>query len=268
MKLKFISLIALFASMQAAAVTVDTVAVATTHLDSPMNVIVYTPDKATRGEKCPTVYLLNGYSGDYTSWSRDVPRLRDFSDDYGMIFVCTDGRNSWYWDSPIDPSRQVESAIVKDVVPFVDSHYPTIADARHRAVTGMSMGGHGAIWLAARHPDVWGSAGSMSGGVDIRPFPDNWEMAQRLGSYADNKEVWDSHTVTEMVPVIKESGINLLFDCGVDDFFAEVNRELHRKLLEAKVPHDYTERPGAHTWDYWRNATPYHLAFFHEVFRK
>ena len=38
------------------------------------------------------------------------------------------------------------------------------------------MGGHGAMWLGIRHKDVFGAAGSTSGGVDIRPFPQNWSM--------------------------------------------------------------------------------------------
>ncbi len=45
------------------------------------------------------------------------------------------------------------------------------------------MGGHGAFYLAFKHQDIWGAAGSMSGGVDIRPFPNKWDLAKRLGNY-------------------------------------------------------------------------------------
>ena len=48
------------------------------------------------------------------------------------------------------------------------------------------MGGHGALWLAIRHQDIFGAAGSTSGGVDIRPFPDNWDMKKQLGEYKNN----------------------------------------------------------------------------------
>ena len=44
----------------------------------------------------------------------------------------------------------------------------------------LSMGGHGALWNAIRHSDIFGAAGSMSGGVDIRPFPDNWRKFEAV----------------------------------------------------------------------------------------
>ena len=49
------------------------------------------------------------------------------------------------------------------------------------------MGGHGSLWLASRHPDIWGNAGSMSGGVNILPFPKSWRMSERLGSIRDKQ---------------------------------------------------------------------------------
>ena len=58
---------------------------------------------------------------------------------------------------------------------------------------------------------------------------------------------------------------SLIIDCGVDDFLIESNRELHRRLVYNKTPHEYLERPGAHTWPYWGYALEYHLLFFQKV---
>ena len=63
----------------------------------------------------------------------------------------------------------------------MDGHYRTLPSREKRAITGLSMGGHGALWLAIRHQDVFGAAGSTSGGLDIRPFPDNWDMKEQIG---------------------------------------------------------------------------------------
>jgi S-formylglutathione hydrolase FrmB len=68
-----------------------------------------------------------------------------------------------------------------------------------------------------------------------------------------------------MVDKMKANNLPLLVDCGVDDFLIESNRELHRRLVYSKVPHDYIERPGEHTWPYWENALPYHLVFFRKI---
>ena len=45
----------------------------------------------------------------------------------------------------------------------------------------------------------------------------------------------------------------IIFDCGTSDFFLTVNRNLHQKLLDNKIDHDYIERPGGHNDAYWRN---------------
>ena len=70
------------------------------------------------------------------------------------------------------------------------------------------------------------------------------------------------------IDAIKQANLALLIDCGVDDFFVGVNRDLHQKLIDAKIPHDYIERPGQHSWQYWVRALPYHLFFFREQFAK
>ena len=130
------------------------------------------------------------------------------------------------------------------------------------------MGGHGALYLAINHQDLFGACGSLSGGVDIRPFPNNWHMANSLGEYSKNKEVWDSHTVMEQLYKIKPNSLAITIDCGVKDFFYQVNEELHQRLLYLNSPHDYTTRPGAHTQEYWGNAIRFQTVFFDEYFKK
>lgn len=246
----------------------DTIKVPATYIKSPMKVTVIVPDDyCPKGEKAyPVVYLLNGYGGDYTSWPA-INTLDSLSSLYDMILVCPDGRDSWYWDSPIDPEMQMESFFIKELVPYIDSNYRTIADANHRAIMGLSMGGHGALWLGMRHSDVFGSAGSTSGGVNILPFSGKWKIAQRLGNYETNKDVWKSHTIINLVDSLQPGQINLIIDCGTEDFFAEVNADLHKKLLDKKIPHDYISRPGKHNWAYWKNSVLYQLLFFNEIFK-
>ena len=72
---------------------------------------------------------------------------------------------------------------------------------------------------------------------------------------------FSTYTAVGLVDKMKENRIALLMDCGVDDFLLETNRQMHQLLLENGTPHDYTERPGAHTWEYWTDALPFHLLF-------
>ena len=116
--------------------------------------------------------------------------------------------------SPADPKSKYETYVAKELVKFVDDNFRTIKSPKGRAIAGLSMGGHGAMWLAIRHRDTFGAAGCLSGGVDIRPFPNNWDMAKSLGKYSQNKEVWDKHTVINEVDTLKngENYANLIFD--------------------------------------------------------
>jgi S-formylglutathione hydrolase FrmB len=131
--------------------------------------------------------LLHGYGGNAKTWIGIKPNLPQIADEKGIIFVCPDGKKSWYWDSPVNPSFRYETFISSELVKYIDEHYKTIADRKGRAITGLSMGGHGAMWNAIRHKDTFGAGGSTSGGMDIRPFPKNWDMSKQLGEYESNK---------------------------------------------------------------------------------
>jgi len=75
-------------------------------------------------------------------------------------------------------------------------------------------------------------------------------------------------TVINMLDDYPTDSLTIIFDCGTDDFFYEVNKALHNKMLEMKIPHDYIERPGEHNWPYWKNSIEYQLVFFKNFFAK
>lgn len=224
----------------------------------------YASDKSAR---YPVIYLLHGFGGDYKTWAKHTkPNLQQLASLFNVIFVCPEGARSWYWDSPVDPSLRYETYIANELIPQIDKNFRTISDRKARAITGFSMGGHGALWLAIRHQDLFGACGSLSGGVDIRPFPYNWDMAKSLGEKWDNHKNWDDHTVMTQLDKIRPGQLQIAIDCGTGDFFYEVNEKLHRELLYRNIPHDYTVRPGAHNHPYWNNAIDFQTLFFSKFF--
>lgn len=258
----------LLAVLPAFAAKVDTVNVWSAAMKKNIPTVVITPEK-TSGAPLPVVYLLHGYSDNYAGWVTKVPAVKDLADRYGMIIVCPDGGfSSWYWNSPVDAGFQYETYVAEELVKWVDGKYKTIASPKGRAITGLSMGGHGALYLAMRHQDVFGAGGSMSGGVDIRPFPKNWDMAKRLGTYAAEPARWESHTVINQLHLLTGSSLALVIDCGTEDFFFGVNEKLHAELAYRNIPHDYMVRPGAHNWVYWTNAIEYQLLYMHRFFTR
>jgi S-formylglutathione hydrolase FrmB len=230
---------------------------------------VIRPADYSKTRKYPVLYLLHGYSGNYADWLGKAPAIKEYADLYNMLIVCPDGGyGSWYFDSPADSAWKYETYVSKELVSWVDKNYQTINNRTGRAITGLSMGGHGALFLAFRHQDVFGAAGSTSGGVDMRPFPGNWEIAKRLGEYAQYPKRWDDYSVINLTYLLKPNSLALIIDCGTSDFFYEVNTALHEKLLHNNIPHDFISRPGGHTTEYWQNSIRYQLLFMSDFFQK
>ena len=250
------------------AASVDTILIYSNSMHKNVKCVVIKPaGYEDEKQRFPVLYLLHGWSGDYSNWVLKVPALLQEVDESGCMVVCPDGAyNSWYFDSPVDTNIRYETNVALEIPAYIDAHYRTIANRKARAITGLSMGGHGALYLAIRHENVFGAAGSMSGGVDFRPFPDNWDIKKVLGDYSTHAENWNKNVVVDLVDSLHNGDLKMIIDCGVGDFFLQVNRNLHQKLLAAKIDHDYIERPGEHNWDYWSNSIKYQLLFFHDYF--
>ncbi|MEO5889860.1 MAG: alpha/beta hydrolase-fold protein [Ferruginibacter sp.] len=229
----------------------------------------------------PVMYLLHGGGGHFSDWLTSTPdkmAVKNLADQYNIIIVLPEGQPfSWYLNSTIDKESQFETYITAEVISTIDHTYRTVANKNGRVITGLSMGGHGALYLSTRHPELFCAAGSMSGALDLNVS--NWKISpeflagvkqrfQKLIGDTNNIAVYDAYSVVNMAEKIKANKLPLVIDCGVDDFLVEPNRELHRRLVYNHTPHDYTERPGGHTWPYWQNSLPSHVLFFDAIFKK
>jgi S-formylglutathione hydrolase FrmB len=262
-------LIALIVSLSAIAGSADTITVFSDGMHRAIKCVVIKPDSYTKKkEQYPVVYLLHGYSGKYSDWIIKMPELKTQADNNKMIIVCPDGGfSSWYFDSPVDTAFKYETYVATEVVNFIDTHYRTIADKQHRAITGLSMGGHGALFLALRHPDIFGAAGSMSGGVDLSESRSRFDIMKRIGDTTINAKNWHDYSVVNVIEQYTNTPVKIIFDCGINDIFINGNRLLNKKMLELKIPHEYTERPGEHNWEYWKNSVVFQLYYFRKFFK-
>ncbi|KAA5542855.1 alpha/beta hydrolase [Adhaeribacter rhizoryzae] len=264
------------------AARVDTLTVKSLVLGKASRAGIVLPDSYRKSKAAyPVLYLLHGGRGNYRDWLSKTPDkqlVHRLADQYQVIIVTPDaGYSSYYVNSPVDKSSQYETYITHDLLTQVDETYRTIRDRKGRIITGLSMGGHGALYLATRHPNLYCAAGSMSGALDLNTA--NWKLpAQNLAEINGRLEnimgprnsipdFYQANSVVNLAEKINANKLALIIDCGVDDFLLEPNRELHRRLVYNKTPHDYTERPGGHTWEYWENALPYHLIFFQKVWQ-
>jgi len=270
MKFSFsILLLLLGLSFTTYAGTVDTVSIFSQAMHKAIACVVIKPDSYKKKENIyPVVYLLHGYSGKYSDWIKKKPNLATLVDEHQIIIVCPDGGfSSWYLDSPIDSNYKYETFVGVEVPAFINTNYRTKKTSAFNAITGLSMGGHGAMYLALKHPTTFGAMGSMSGGVNLFSSTQKFDLSKRLGDTLSYRNNWDSNTIIQMINNhAKDSSITAIIDCGINDFFYADNALLHTKMMHLQIPHTYIERPGKHNWDYWCEAIEYQLLYFKRHF--
>lgn len=249
------------------AASVDTITISSKALHQDTRVVIVLPYSysVNKQNRYPVVYLLHGYSGNYANWITRVPEIAQYADQYQIILVCPDGKNSWYINSRVEKGADYESYISSELVNYIDSAYRTISSSNKRAICGLSMGGHGAIYLAIKHQDIFTAAGSMSGVLDLAPYKNKYGFEHIIGdtTLASISRYSDIH----LANTIGDS-LSLIIDCGISDPFIGDNRHMHERLIALKIPHDYIERNGGHNWPYWRNAIAYQLLFFKKHFSR
>lgn len=263
------------------AASVDSLDVPSAIMKRNMRAVVVLPDSyssvSKRNTAYPVLYLLHGGYGHFDDWIRKTPDrtlIQRLADQHNLIVVMPEGEVfSYYLDSPVREDSQFERYLTSDVIDKIDRTYRTQRTPKGRVITGLSMGGYGALYLATRHPDRYCAAGSMSGALNLDMA--TWKLTPDmqtgiraafetiLGPFSPDK--YAPYSVLNMTDKIKANGLKLIFDCGVDDFLIEPNRELHRRLMANQTAHTYSERPGGHTWEYWQDALPNHALFFATV---
>lgn len=277
----FLVLVLLTLGSASYAAKIDSLEIQSSVMNKAYKAIVVLPVSYNKSKAAyPVLYLLHGGFGHYRDWLEKTPDrelIQRLSDQYNLILVLPEGEVfSYYIDSPVKKDSQFESYLIKDVIPKIDASYRTNRSNKARMISGLSMGGYGSLYISSRHPDLFCAAGSMSGALnpDMRgwrlpPEPTTDIKTAFAGIIGPIETVdYSKYSVIEMAEVMKMNKVEIIFDCGVDDFLIEPNRELHRRLVFNQTPHDYSERPGGHSWDYWQNSLPYHIIFFHNVLKK
>lgn len=210
------------------------------------------------GLQYPVLYLLHGGGGDAGDWVTfgDVQQIVD---DAGgeLIVVMPDGTNGLWYDAP-DGSLRNETYVIDHVIPFVDEHYRTIGAREGRAIAGLSNGGLGAMVLAAKHPDLFVAATSMSG---------------NLGGYLheydqQNRPLYhDGNTPTPLASNLDLVALNVRWGAtcsptgdlqedlcaswGFEQLFRYDNQLFHSTLDALGTEHVYKETEGSHAWRWW-----------------
>ena len=217
---------------------------------------VYTPAGYEDNQvKYPVFYLLHGGGGDEDAWTT-LGRTCQIMDNLisqgkakPMIVVMPNGnpgQAAAFTDAPVVQAVSApydmgmglfEESMVKDIIPYVESHYRVIADRDNRALAGLSMGGMQTLTLTGNYPYMFGYIGVMSMGlVDV----------STMGLKPDP----DQDTKFE---ALKNSGYKLYWvGVGKDDFLYKSVQSLRTSLDKHGLKYTYRESTGGHSWANWR----------------
>ncbi len=305
----FFVLAATVAAASAAERELQTVEFHSPAVDRTMKYNVLLPDDyETSTARYPVLYLLHGLTQNYTAWglSNGAPFYAGLYDD--LIIVMPDVGNSWYvnWaENEGGQKNNWENHVIEDVVNHVDWNFRTIARREGRAITGLSMGGYGAITMGLRNPEMFISIGSTSGALEygrqaaarmrgemppreprqrtpeqearrrqpnpligIEGFSSQVERTPQGTMFAtpEQADAYDPFKLIAQVP--RENLPHIYLDCGTEDRLISGARELARYLMDEDITFDYMQQPGGHNAAYWIEAIGRITAVQYEVMQR
>lgn len=251
-------------------------------LGRPLQYSLYLPpgyDARDETRRYPTIYLLHGYGGTDVSWI-DSGFLKETADRLiaegalpPSIIVMPFAQTGWYVDSAgSDGAGRWQTAIVDDLITYVDARYHTVSEGGSRAIAGLSMGGYGALRFALMQPDEFVAAASLSGAIfaDVKSAADFPEFQLALFGRSFGK-TFDPEVFNADSPwrSLAENAGNpseapaLYMNVGDRDIpiLAAGNAKFVEALKAAGISVTFSVSPGGHDWKLWAEQTPKMLAF-------
>jgi len=233
------------------------------------DITVFSRPNAVTCANLPLVILLHGVYGSHWAWAlkggahKTAERLIQSAEIPELVLAMPSdglwGDGSGYLRHPL---QDFERWIVEEVPAAVSHAVPQVTSSSPLFVSGLSMGGFGALRLAAKYPKKFAGAGGHS---SITHF-DQMQLFVEEPLPAYNCLAED-RSVLETMLRNRDHLPPLRFDCGTQDPLLEHNRKLTRQLQEAHIPHEYEEFPGGHEWPYWEQHLVEMLRFFAQFMR-
>ena len=191
-----------------------------------------------------------------------------------FLIATPAGGASFYINSK-DGKARYEDFLLREFFPYLEKRYRVSPGRANRGISGVSMGGYGALHLAFHHPQLFSAVSAHSAAL-IEKLPafvsaPQSSRARVLGGVfgiPPDAAFWDAHSPLVLADSANLSGMKIYFDCGdQDDFGFEAGAAALDKILTArKIPHEFHIYPGRHDPGYFAAHIPASLAFHSRLF--
>ncbi len=234
---------------------------------------------ADKTKHFPILYELHGLGDNEQFFVHSglwnlVEDLRERGELKDFLIATPAGGASFYINSK-DGKVRYEDFLLREFFPSIEKKYRALPGRAHRAISGVSMGGYGALHLAFRHPQLFSSVSAHSAAL-IEKLPNFLGAAQSprsriLGGVfgiPPDTAFWNAHSPLVLARSANLSGMKIYFDCGdQDDFGFEAGAGALDKILTArKIPHEFHIYPGRHDPGYFAAHIPASLGFHSRLF--
>lgn len=205
---------------------------------------VFLPDDyETSGKTYPLLFILHGVLESNISCARKGAVTGHF------VIVMPRGHNSFYVNGfgffDGKPGHEYDNFFNRELIPYVESHYRVYKDREHTAISGLSMGGYGALRQALLHPDRYHACFSISGATEgLNCVGITRKVPSIVSIIKNNRSLYGDKF--EYLP-------KLSLECGFPDPICGIaNVITHYRLRRMGVPHRYKVYWGTHDWHLWR----------------
>jgi enterochelin esterase family protein len=197
-----------------------------------------------------------------------------------FIVVMPLSSSNGFYTNARDGSGSWEDALVAEFIPMIESSYRVNASRPARGISGISMGGYGALKIAMKHPDLFGSVSAHSSALVpdllnttpiVRLYLSLAEVIYGIGLGGTNADFsyWNANNPLELAKdPAKFEGMKIYFDCGTEDMygFYDGHKVLDELLTKAKYPHTAGLYSGPHGWDFAKDHMHDSMLFHWNVF--
>ncbi|NIJ45947.1 enterochelin esterase-like enzyme [Wenyingzhuangia heitensis] len=217
----------------------------------------------------PIVVLLHGVYGSHWIWSQKTGihlKMKSWIEarEIEPMIVVMPSDGLWGDGSGYVPHYtgvNFEKWIVEDVINAVVELIPQASEKSKLFISGLSMGGFGALRIGLKHHDKFTGVSGLSSITVLEEM--KLFVEEDLEAY--QQSISENISVLKTALKHKDNLPPFRFDCGVDDELIEGNRTLHQELKKEGIPHIYKENPGKHEWIYWETHIKETILFFNNL---